>query len=92
MELVSATLFVPLLIVAVVQIIKMFVPAVNGAITIVVALALGVLVALIDTHIGVEDVSIANGVVLGLTAVGVTVLASKAGGGARGDGNTTVQR
>lgn len=90
MELVQATLFIPLLIVAVTQIIKMFVPAVNGAVTILVALALGVLVSLLDTHIGVADVTVAQGIVLGLGAVGVTVLASKAGGGAHGDGTTGV--
>jgi hypothetical protein len=92
MELVQATLFIPLLIVAVTQIIKMFVPAVNGAVTIVVALALGALVALVDTHIGVADINVAQGIVLGLGAVGVTVLASKAGGGAAGDGTTPVVR
>lgn len=92
MELVQATLFIPLLIVAVTQIIKMFVPVVNGAVTILVALGLGVLVALVDTHIGVADITVAQGLVLALGAVGVTVLASKAGGGASGDGNTTVVR
>lgn len=92
MELVQATLFIPLLIVAVTQIIKMFVPKVNGAITIIVALALGVLVSLVDTHIGVADITVAQGLVLALGAVGVTVLASKAGGGASGDGDTTYQR
>lgn len=89
MELVQATIFIPLLIIAVTQIVKMFVPAVNGAITILVALALGVVVALVDTHIGVADINIAQGVVLALGAVGITVLASKAGGGAAGDGTTT---
>jgi hypothetical protein len=91
MELVQAAIFIPLLIVAVTQIIKMFVPAVNGAVTIVVALALGVVVALLDTHIGVADVNVAQGIVLGLGAVGVTVLASKAGGGASGDGTSTLR-
>jgi hypothetical protein len=92
MELVQATIFIPLLIVAVTQIIKMFVPKVNGAITILVALALGIVVAIVDTHIGVQDVTIAQGIVFGLGAVGVTVLASKAGGGASGDGSSSYER
>jgi peptidoglycan/LPS O-acetylase OafA/YrhL len=92
MELVQASLLIPLLIIAVTQIIKMFVPAVNGAVTILVALGLGLLVALVDTHIGVADVNVAQGLVLALGAVGITVLAAKAGGGAVGDGGTTVAR
>lgn len=85
MEIVPATVFVPFLIIAATQIIKMYVPKVNGAVTILVALALGVLVALLDTHIGVSDISVAVGLVLAGAAVGITVTASKAGGGAKGD-------
>ncbi len=86
----QASLLIPLLIVALTQIVKMFVPAVNGAVTVVVALVVGVLVALLDTHIGVADITVAQGLVLGLGAVGITVLAGKAGGGAHGDGTTGV--
>lgn len=85
MELVSATLFVPFLIIAATQVIKMFVPKVNGGVTILVALVLGVLVALVDTHIGVTDISIAVGLVLAGAAVGISVTANKAGGGSAGD-------
>jgi hypothetical protein len=89
MNQVSAGIIIPLLIIAITQIIKMFVPRVNGAVTIVVALIIGVLIALLDTHIGVADITIAQGLVLALGAVGVTVLANKAGGGANGDNGTT---
>lgn len=82
---VEATVFVPLIIVAVTQIIKMFVPKVNGGVTILVALGLGVVVALVDTLIGIADISVAQGIILGLGAVGVSVLAGKAGGGVAGD-------
>lgn len=85
MELVQASLFIPLLIVAATQIVKMFVPKVNGAITIIVALVLGVVVALLDTHIGIADITIAQGIIFALEAVGITVAFSKAGGGASGD-------
>ena len=87
--LVEATIFVPLMIVAVTQMVKMAVPGVKAWITIAVALLLGVVVALLDVHIGVEDITIASGIVLALGAVGISVAASKAGGGARGDGPTT---
>lgn len=85
MEVVPAAVFVPFLIIAATQVIKMYVPKVNGAVTILVALALGVLVALLDTHIGVSDINVANGLVLAGAAVGIVVTASKAGGGAKGD-------
>ena len=79
---VEATLFVPLMIVAVIQIVKMILPNVKGWLTIIVAIVLGVVVAMLDTHIGVTDITIAQGIVLALEAIGVTVLARKAGGNA----------
>lgn len=80
MELVQASIFIPLLIVAATQIIKMLLPTVTGWLTIVVALALGVGVALADTSIGVADISVAQGMVLALGAIGLSTLAKKAGG------------
>lgn len=85
MELVQAALFIPLLILAVTQLIKMAVPAVKGWVTIVVAFVIGVVVALLDTHIGVADISIAQGLVFALGAIGLSTVASKAGGGVAGD-------
>lgn len=82
---IEALIFVPFLIIAVTQVIKMFVPRVNSGVTILVALGVGVLVALLDTHIGVADISVAQGLVLAGSAVGITVAAAKAGGGAKGD-------
>lgn len=84
---VEASLLIGLLIIAVTQLIKAEVPAVHGRMTVAVALGVGVLVAVVDRHIGVSDVSIAQGLVIALGAVGGTVLAAKASGGARGDGN-----
>lgn len=85
---VEATLFIPLVIIAVTQIIKMALPQVTGFITILVAFVVGVLVAVVDTHIGVVDVTVAQGLVYALGAVGITAVAAKAGGGAKGDDNT----
>lgn len=80
MELVQASIFIPLLIVAATQIIKMVLPTVTGWLTIVVALALGVAVALLDGFIGVADISVAQGIVVALGAIGLSTLAGKAGG------------
>lgn len=88
---VEAIVFIPFLIIAATQVIKMFVPKVNGAWTILVALAIGALVSVVDTHIGVADVSLAQGLMLAGAAVGVSVTAAKAGGGATGDNGTTAR-
>lgn len=82
---VEATLFIPLIIIAITQMIKMAFPQITGFLTIIVAFAVGILVALIDTSIGVVDVTIAQGLVYALGAIGVTAVAAKAGGGAKGD-------
>lgn len=86
MELVQASLFIPLLIVAITQLIKMALPAVVGWLTVIVALLVGIVVALIDTNIGVQNITIAQGIVYALGAIGITTVFSKAGGGASGDG------
>lgn len=82
---VEAAIFIPLIIIAITQMVKMALPQVTGFVTILVALVVGVLVAVVDTHIGVADVTVAQGLVLALGAVGVTAVAAKAGGGAKGD-------
>lgn len=82
---VEAIVFIPLIIIAITQMVKMALPQVTGFVTIIIALVVGILVALVDTHIGVADVTIAQGLVLALGAVGITAVAAKAGGGAPGD-------
>lgn len=86
---VEATLFIPLIIIAITQMVKMVFPQVTGFLTILIAFVVGVVVALVDRSIGVTDITIAQGLVYALGAIGVTVVASKAGGGASGDGNST---
>lgn len=84
----EAAIFIPLIIVAVTQMVKMALPQITGFVTIIIAIVIGILVAVVDTTIGVVDVTVAQGIVLALGAVGVSTLASKAGGGAKGDDNT----
>lgn len=52
---------------------------VHGIVTIVVALLVGVLVAVLDTKIGVVDISIAQGIMLALSAIGVVGTVKKIG-------------
>jgi len=84
---IEAAIFIPFLIIAITQVVKMALPQVTGFVTILIALIAGVLVALLDTSIGVQDVTIAQGLMLAGSAVGISALASKAGGGAKGDDN-----
>lgn len=79
MDLVEASLFVPLIIVAITELIKKLWPSVVGWLTIIMALAVGGLIGVFDTYIGVSDISPAQGVVYALGAIGLNVLANKAG-------------
>jgi hypothetical protein len=69
---VNAVLFIGTLIAGITQFIKAVFPKViSGEYTIVVALVVGILVAIIDTQIGVPDVTIAQGLMIAFGAVGV---------------------
>jgi hypothetical protein len=86
---VDAIVFIPLVIIAVTQMVKMAFPQITGFLTIVVAFIVGVVVALVDRSIGVTDITVAQGLVYALGAIGITAVAAKAGGGAKGDDNTS---
>jgi hypothetical protein len=58
---------------------------VRGWVTIIIAFAVGIVISLVDSAIGVSDVTIAEGLVASLGAIGISTAFSKAGGGARGD-------
>lgn len=77
MEVVEAAVFIPLAIIAATQAIKYVLPHVNGAVTIAVAVLLGVVLALVDNEIGVTDVTVAQGVMRGLESVGIVTVATK---------------
>lgn len=82
---VEATIFIPLIIIAVTQMVKMAFPQITGFLTILIAAVVGIVVALVDRSIGVTDITVAQGLVYALGAVGITAVAAKAGGGAKGD-------
>jgi hypothetical protein len=77
---VEAGLFLAVVIIAATQLIKYLVPKLSSVLVIVVAIVLGVVVALIDTHIGIADITVAQGILAGLSAVGIHTVASKVGG------------
>lgn len=75
----DAVVFIGAAIIAVTQVIKHLAPRVNGAVTVAVAAGLGLLVALIDTEIGVNDIAIAEGIMIGLAASGAHNVARQIG-------------
>jgi len=75
---VEATVFIGAALIGFVQFVK-FVVAKEywKAGVIAFAVLVGALVALVDTQIGVADISIATGILIGLAAPGVVTLAEK---------------
>lgn len=77
---IDSTLFITTLIVALTQVLKFAHPAVSGIITILCAVVVGILVAVFALPLGVAHITIAQGILDGLAAVGIHTLASKVGG------------
>lgn len=73
---IDGIVFIGAVIIALTQVVKYIVPNINGAVTIGVAVLAGIVVALIDQLIGVSDLSVAQGVMAGLAAVGTVTTAS----------------
>lgn len=78
----EVTLFLSVVIVALTQLVKMALPErVHGFITVIIAIVLGVVVSLVAEPLGVAQVTIAEGIVAALGAIGITSAASKASRG-----------
>ena len=83
----NSIIFLSVVIIALTQMVKMALPErVYGWITILIALVVGVLAAVFAPVLGLEHMTIADGVAAALGAIGITATAGKAGGGATGDG------
>lgn len=67
----EATIFIGAIIAGVTQAVKLLSAQVQGIVTVLVAILTGILIALIDTQIGVIDITIAEGVFIALGTVGV---------------------
>ena len=90
---VDSNILIALVIIAVTQMVKMVSPRVAGWVTILVAFVVAVVISVLSFAlpgdvIGIAHVSIGGAIVSALTAIGITVAASKAGGGGAGDGTT----
>lgn len=71
-------LLIGAIIIGITQAIKFLAPKVRGIITIVVAILVGIVVALVssNTKTGLDPISVANGILIALGAVGVHVTAT----------------
>lgn len=76
---VDSVVLIGAVIIAITQAVKFVAPKVSGAITIIVAVLVGILVALLDTHIGVADITVAQGIIIALASVGVHTTAKQIG-------------
>lgn len=77
---VEGIIFIGAIIIAVTQFIKTITPdSVDSKWTIPIAIAVGILVALLDTHIGIQDITVAQGILIALGAVGIHTTASRIG-------------
>lgn len=72
----DSAVFIGAIIIAITQAIKYLAPNVSGIITMFVALVVGAVVALLSTSIGVEHISVAQGILTALAAVGVHTVAA----------------
>lgn len=89
----EAILFLSIVVTALVQLVKMALPAqVQGWITIIIAFVVGIGASLLANWLGLLPTSPAEGIVAALGAIGFSTLAGKAGGGANGDNGTVVRR
>lgn len=80
METITSVLFIGAVVAGITQLVK-FARAkdLEKVITICSAVAAGVLIALFDVEIGVEDITVAQGALIALGAVGVVGTAEKIG-------------
>lgn len=67
---IDSAIFIGAIIIAITQAIKFLSPKVTGIVTMVVAVLVGIAVALVDKSIGVVDISVAQGILIALGAIG----------------------
>lgn len=71
-------MFISIVILALTEMVKSLLPSVRGWLTIAIALLVGVVVSLFGGYLGLPDISLADGIVSALGAVGISTAAKKA--------------
>jgi hypothetical protein len=72
----DSTLLIGAIIIALTQTLKFFSPKITGIVTVVVALVVGAVIALVDVNIGLANITVAQGLLIALGAVGVHTTAT----------------
>lgn len=67
----DSTLLIGAIIIAITQALKFLSPKITGLVTIVVALVVGAVIGIIDVNIGLTNISVAQGLLIALGAIGV---------------------
>lgn len=67
---IDSAIFIGAIIIAITQALKFLSPRITGIVTLVVAVIVGILVALVDKGVGLADISVAQGILIALAAIG----------------------
>lgn len=73
---IDSTVFIGAVIIAITQAIKYVAPGVKGIVTMGVSVVVGAIVALVSSPIGLDHISVAQGILTALAAVGVHTVAT----------------
>lgn len=88
----EAVLFLSVVVIALTQLVKMALPQqVQGWITIIIALVVGVLASIFANWLGLLPTTPAQGIIAALGAIGITTAFGKAGGGTTGDSSVVLK-
>lgn len=77
----DSALFIGTIIIAVTQLCKYLSPRINGIVTMVTAVIVGIVTALLSTQIGLAHITVAQGILIALSAIGVHTVASNVNSG-----------
>jgi hypothetical protein len=73
---IDGSIFIGAIIIAITQAVRILSPAVNGIVTMVVAVLTGIIVALVSSPIGLTHITVAQGILIALGSIGVHTVAS----------------
>lgn len=76
---IEGAVFIGAIVIAVTQALKSLSDLISGPVTTLVAVGVGIVIALVDVSIGVVDVSVAEGILIALGAVGTHTVAREIG-------------
>lgn len=73
---IDSAILIGAIIIAITQALKFLSPKISGIVTMVVAVLVGILIACVDTNIGLANITVAQGILIALGAIGVHTTAA----------------